>query len=204
MSEIFIGRQPIYNRNLDIFAYELMTRESRTSLDESPKQRGDKDSAQVILGAFLDIGIEKLVNDNMAYLRLADHIVRERQLPPLSGDRVILKIPDNVEVDDELIDGVRELYNRGYKLAIDNYHIHTKLKPLAEFSHIIDVNIQQQDINSITEQVNLLRKQHAILLADHVRSYDEYETCRDLGFDYIQGYFLQEPSENINFDFSSF
>ena len=71
MSEIFVGRQPIYSRDLEIFAYELMSPNSDTC------KNNDMTSSQLILSAFLDIGIEKLVNDNIAFLCLAEHILRE-------------------------------------------------------------------------------------------------------------------------------
>lgn len=193
MTEIFVGRQPIYNRELKIFAYELMSRSSRSNKDDSADKNDDMTSSRLILGAFLDIGIEKLVNDNLAFLRLAEHILRGKQFPPLSTDKVILKIPDYIQVDTELIESAHQLHKKGYKLAIDNYLLHQHLKPLAEFADIIDINIQQLDAKKLQSQVKQLRNYHPVLLADHVRTYDEYEACRDLGFDYIQGYFLSRP-----------
>ncbi|MFW2372946.1 MAG: EAL and HDOD domain-containing protein [Gammaproteobacteria bacterium] len=193
MPEIFIGRQPIYNKDLEIFAYELMSRNSRSSKDEYTGHNDDMASSRLILGAFLDIGIDKLVNDNIAFLRLAEHVLRSKTFPPLSSEKIILKIPDYIKADDDLVEGAHQLRKKGYRLAIDDYLLHQHLQPLAEFAHIIDINIQQLDADQISSHVKQLRKKHSTLLADHVRTYDEYETCRDLGFDYIQGYFLSRP-----------
>ena len=193
MPEIFIGRQPIYNRDLGIFAYELMSRESRSSKQDSDIRSDDMTSSRLILGAFLDIGIEKLVNDNVAFIRLAEQNLRNNSFPPLSTENIILKIPDYIKVDGELIEGTHRLRKKGYRLAIDNYLVHQHLQPLAEFAHIIDINIQQMNVEEVSAHVKQLRDNHSTLLADHVRTYDEYELCRDLGFDYIQGYFLSRP-----------
>ena len=193
MSEIFVGRQPIYNRNLEIFAYELMSRTSRSGKDEYASKDDDISSSRLILGAFLDIGIEKLVNNNIAFVRLTEHILRSNLFPPLSTQNIILKIPGHINVDTEVIEGTHQLRKRGYKLAIDNYLFHQHLQPLAEFAHIIDINIQQLDADQLRSHVKKLRKNHPILLADHVNTYDEYEDSRDSGFDYIQGYFLSRP-----------
>ncbi|HEY9050861.1 MAG TPA: HDOD domain-containing protein [Gammaproteobacteria bacterium] len=193
MSEIFVGRQPIYNRELEVYAYELMARAGHSDDSEASIKDADKATSQVIINAFLEIGIDKLVNKHIAFIKLAEHFLRQDYELPLPADRVILKIPGYVKVDEEVIAGAKRLTSKGFRLAIDNYLIHTRLQPLASMACMIDMNIEAVKPDELQAHIKILKKLHPILLADHVRSYDDYEFCRDLGMDYFQGYFLSRP-----------
>ena len=131
MSEIFVGRQPIYNRELEVYAYELMSRASHSDDSVATIADADKATSQVIINAFLEIGIDKLVNKHIAFIKLAERFLRDDEELPLPADRVILKIPGYIKVDDAVIEGAKRLTAKGFKLAIDNYLIHTSLQPLA-------------------------------------------------------------------------
>jgi c-di-GMP-related signal transduction protein len=192
MSEIFVGRQPIYDRDLDIYAYELMSRSSRSNKEEEQTD-ADKATSQVIINAFLEIGIDKLVNNNIAFIKLAERFLRTDEALPLPTDKVILKIPGYTNVDDDIIAGAKRLTDEGFQLAIDNYLVHKELQPLAKMAHMIDINIEALDQSTLESHIKTLKKSHSILLADHVKDHDEYEFCRDLGIDYFQGYFLSRP-----------
>jgi len=191
MSEIFVGRQPIYDRDLEIHAYELMSRSSRSGAEEQID--ADKATSQVIINAFLEIGIDKLVNKHIAFIKLAERFLRTDEALPLPKDKVILKIPGYINVDDDVIAGAKRLTDEGFKLAIDNYLIHKELQPLAKMASMIDLNIEALDRATLESHIKTLKKSHPILLADHIKDHDEYDFCRDLGIDYFQGYFLSRP-----------
>lgn len=193
MSEIFVGRQPIYNRDLEIHAYELMSRASRTDRNDEPSVDDDRASSQVILNAFLDIGIDTVVDGHIAFIRLAERFLNSEEELPFPPDAVILKIPNYLTINQQILAGIHTLKDKGYKLAIDNYLQIKHLQPLASLADIIDLNVEQLNAEQLKRHIRTLRNQHSILLADHVKTYDEYELCRDLGFDFIQGYFLSRP-----------
>lgn len=192
MSEIFVGRQPIYDRDLDTYAYELMSRSGRSNKDTEPSD-SDTATSQVIINAFLEIGIDKLVNDNIAFIKLAERFLRTDEPLPLPNDKVILKIPGYIKVDDDVIEGAKRLTKAGFKLAIDNYLIHKDLQPLANMACMIDIDISALAEDDLAAHARMLKKLHPLVLADHVKTHDDYEFCRDLGVDYFQGYFLSRP-----------
>jgi len=188
MADIFIGRQPIYNRDLEVYAYELMP---HTTHEE--ENNADQATSQVIINAFMEIGIDKLVGRKIAFITLTEHFLQSDYELPLPVDRVILKIPSYINVTDEVIEGTRRLTEAGFKLALDNYLQHPQLQPLASMASIIDINIENLLEAEIRAHLKILKKLHPIILADHVKTHDEYDTCRSVGVDYIQGYFLNRP-----------
>jgi len=188
MAEIFVGRQPIYTRDLDVFAYELMPHPVN---DE--EITADKATSQVIINAFMEIGIDKLVGKKTAFLTLTDHFLQSDYELPLPAERVILKIPSYVNITDKLIKGTEKLAAAGFKLALDNYLQHPPLQALSSLASVIDINIENLKTAELRAHLKILKKLHPIILADHVKTHEEYEICRDVGVDYIQGYFLNRP-----------
>jgi len=191
MAEIFVGRQPIYTPDLNVYAYELMSHTANDGRDENIE--ADKATSQVIINAFMEIGIDKLVGKKMAFITLTEHFLQSDYELPLPTDRVILKIPTYVNVTDEVIKGTQRLADAGFKLALDNYLQHSSLQPLASMASVIDINIENLDESEIRAHLKILKKLHPIILADHVKDHAAYESCRDVGVDYIQGYFLNRP-----------
>lgn len=191
MAEIFVGRQPIYTRDLDIYAYELM---SHTAIDDNAESiEADMATSQVIINAFMEIGIDKLVGKKTAFITLTEHFLKSDYELPLPTDRVILKIPSYINVTDDLIKGTKRLADAGFKLALDNYLQHPALQALASMASVIDINIENLSITEIRAHLKILKKLHPIILADHVKDHDAYDICREVGVDYIQGYFLNRP-----------
>lgn len=188
MAEIFVGRQPIYTRDLDVYAYELMPHPIN---DQSIT--ADKATSQVIINSFMEIGIDKLVGKKTAFITLTEHFLQSDYELPLPTDRVILKIPSHVNATSELTQGVEKLARAGFKLALDNYLQHPHLQALSSLASVIDINIENLKAAEIRAHLKILKKLHPIILADHVKTHEEYEVCRDVGVDYIQGYFLNRP-----------
>lgn len=61
--KVFVARQPIFNRNEQVVAYELYreSEENRYSAAD-----GDKATTDLIINSFINIGIEKLTEGNAA------------------------------------------------------------------------------------------------------------------------------------------
>lgn len=189
MAEILVARQPVYTRELEVYAYELSPQIEQHPGD-SPS---DEASSQLIINAFMDIGIERLARNSLALISLSEHFLKSDYVLPLPVSQVILKIPAQLQICEEVLAGTLRLHKQGYKLALDNYLQHPALQPLATLADIIVVNINELQDAQLQQQLSTLKKQHPLVLADHVNSHEEYENCHRLGADYIQGYFLNRP-----------
>jgi len=189
MAEILVARQPVYTRDLDVYAYELspQTEQSNT------RPPSDQATSQLIINAFMDIGIERLAGKSLALISLSEHFLKSDYVLPLPVAQVILKIPAQLQISDEILAGILRLHKQGYKLALENYLQHPTLQPLAKLADIIIMNIDELQAAQIKQHLATLKKQHPLVLADHVNSHEQYENCHRLGADYIQGYFLNRP-----------
>ncbi|WJW75761.1 HDOD domain-containing protein [Thiohalobacter sp. IOR34] len=191
MQDIFIGRQPIFDRDLRVYAYELLFRNSDTNA--AGFTDGDQATSRVISNSFIEIGLDKIVGRHRAFLNLTRGFLINDWPLPFPKDKVVLEILEDIEPDEEVIRAVGSLRAQGFSLALDDFIYHASLKPLIEHAEIIKIDIKPLSEQALIEHVRELRNYPVRLLAEKIETQDEFRFCRELGFEYFQGYFLSRP-----------
>ena len=191
MHDIFIGRQPIYDRSLEVYAYELLYRGSEQN--RAVVVDGDQATSRVIMNAFMEIGLNQLVGQRHAFINLTRSFLVDRDMI-LPADKVVLEVLEDVVVDEPLIRGVRRLREQGYRIALDDFTLREELLALVDLADIIKIDVMALKRAAVREHVSRLRRYKTVLLAEKVETREDFEFCRRLGFDYFQGYFFCRPS----------
>ena len=191
MDRAFVARQPIYRDGLTVFAYELLFRDSE--LNQAAFTNGDRATAQILLDTFLDIGLDRVVGSNLAFVNVTRNFLLSDYCSLLPKDRVVLEVPEDTIPDAPLLDSISRLSRDGYQIALDNFVYSELLRPLLEFTDIVKIDIRALDREAIVRQVEALRRFDVKLLAEKVETYEEYMFCEKLGFDYYQGFFFCKP-----------
>lgn len=192
MDEIFVGRQPIYDARLKVHAYELLFRGGDTN--RADVLDGDQATSQVIVNTFMEIGLDQIVGEHLAFLNLTRSFLVEERTDVLPPDRVVLEVLEGIEPDEEVQAGIRRLADQGYQIALDDFLYHESLRPLVELAHLIKIDIMGMDRDAIREHVRQLAPYDIPLLAEKVETREEFEFCKSLGFRYFQGYFFCKPN----------
>ena len=192
MQDIFIGRQPIFDRNLEVFAYELLFRSGTEN--RAGEFDGDQATSQVIVNAFIEIGLDHIVGTQLAFINLTRNFVTSNAPLPFPKERVVLEVLENIRPDAEVIAGVRALVAQGYNVALDDFVFNEDLRPLIEVANIVKIDLMSVSRTELKEHVDILRRYPAKLLAEKIETQDDFEYCKSLGFDYFQGYFLSRPN----------
>ena len=191
MSDIYIGRQPIYDRKLGVYAYELLF---RAASDNSAKfTDGDQATSDVIVNTFLEIGLDNIVGDRLAFINLTRAFFVGEHTISLPRDRVVLELLEDIEADEEVVSSVKRLSEQGYSIALDDFIYHESLQPLVQLADIVKIDIMAMDRDEVREHVKALRQHPLRLVAEKVETQEEHDYCMELGFDYFQGYFLAQP-----------
>ncbi|MDH5765958.1 MAG: HDOD domain-containing protein [Gammaproteobacteria bacterium] len=194
MSEIFIGRQPIYNNNMGVFGYELLFRSGENNSANVNNDNAESATSTTIINSFMDIGLETLVGNRKAFINLTEYFLTDENVSlPFSPEDVVLEVLEDIDVNYKLIKGVKNLTDQGYTIALDDYIYNISHKPLISLADIIKIDIMQLTESQLVEHVNKLKKYKSKLLAEKIETLDEFEFCQGLGFDYFQGYFLSRP-----------
>lgn len=194
MENIFIGRQAIYDKQLNVFAYELLSR-SNTKHNAAfvGEHNANHATTIVMLNALTEIGLQQLVGNHPAFINFTyDFLIAENKIPDLHT-QLVLEILEDIEVTDKLVSSVKKLSDDGYMIALDDFIYHEKMLPLVKLADIIKIDILQLDEQGLREHVKRLRQYDVKLLAEKVETQEKYELCKELGFDYFQGYFFCKP-----------
>ena len=191
VEKAFVGRQPIYRNGVEVFAYELLSRNSE--LNRAAFTDGDKATAHLLLNAFIEIGLDQVVGSNQAFVNVTRNFVLSEFCWALPKDRIVLEIVGGTLVDEALLNALSRLSKAGYSIALDNFVYSEELRPLVELANIVKIDIRALDREAVATQISLLRQFNVKLLAEKVETHDDYEYCRQLGFDYFQGYFFCKP-----------
>mgnify|MGYP002018052405 FL=1 len=95
----------------------------------------------------------------------------------------------------ELVDRLKALARRGYRLAMDGYDPgDDELDVLLDIVHIVKIDVRDSDADSLRRTSEKLRGHGVELLADQIADRTRFQQCMELGFDYYQGDFLSTPS----------
>ena len=191
MSDIYIGRQPIYDRKLNVYAYELLF---RAAPDNSARfTDGDQATTDVIVNTFLEIGLDNIVGNRLAFINLTRSFFVGEHTISLPKNRVVLELLEDIDADEEVIAGVKRLSDQDYTIALDDFIYHESLQPLVSLADLVKIDVMALNRDDVRAHVNALRQHPLRLVAEKVETQDDFDFCRDLGFDYFQGYFFAQP-----------
>ncbi|MEN8179068.1 MAG: HDOD domain-containing protein [Pseudomonadota bacterium] len=194
MKDIFIGRQAIFNRNMEVYAYELLFRSGQHNCSNVTQQlNGDSATSQVLLNTFMEIGLERIAGPHLIFVNLTRNLLLDHPEFPFPKDRVVLEVLEDTPIDQQLLDSVSQLSQQGYQLALDDYIFEPKWDRLLSLVDIIKVEVPAVDLERIQEELPKLRSHGLKLLAEKIETEEEYQQMLDLGFDYFQGYHFSRP-----------
>jgi EAL and modified HD-GYP domain-containing signal transduction protein len=188
----FVGRQPLFDQGLDVVGYEILFRgaavPNRAIIDDE-----NLATSQVILNTFTDWDLEEILGGKRALINLTRDLILEGVPTLLPPERVIIEVIETTLVDDRLITALKRLRGQGYTIALDDWVAFSKLQPLLGLADIVKIDIQQFDPKRLIAEVGWLKSYGVQLVAEKVETYAELRSCRDLRFDYFQGFFLSRP-----------
>jgi len=191
MDNLFIARQPIYNRSQAVMGYELLYRND--NINRANITDTDQATCEIILNSFMHIGIDNIAGSALAFINLPREFIVNNTLTPMFKEQVVLEVLEDVEPDDDVIAGIKRLKLEGYKIALDDFVYRDELIPLIELSDYIKIDIKALSSDQIDEHLALLKPYNVQLLAEKIETYDIYNFCFERNFSYFQGYFFCMP-----------
>ena len=191
MSQIFIARQPIYDRQMAVHAYELLFRASNS--DHAEITNGEQATSQLLINALLEIGLPRLVGDRPAFVNLTERFIVEGLPNAMAPEEVVLEVLEDVLPGPELLAALRRLKQAGYTIALDDFEYDDSKRPLVELADLIKLDVLDLEPRQIARHVEQLKGFDIPLLAEKVETQEQFHACQELGFDYFQGYFFCKP-----------
>ncbi len=193
---MFVGRQPIFNANKQIIAYELLYRNK--NLTAFPMINEDVATIKVLINSFLHIGAEKITQGKPVFINFTENLLESSIDQLLKSSQVVIEILENVQITPKLIQRVRELKEKGFKVALDDFVLDKQVESYNELFQYIDYIKIDFLATTLEERKKIERKvqekfPHIQLLAEKVEEYDQFKTAKASNYQLFQGYFFEKP-----------
>jgi EAL and modified HD-GYP domain-containing signal transduction protein len=189
--EVFVARQPIFDRNRRVWGYELLFRSSATQTKFDGTEATSA-TRQVISNSMLSIGLDKLLQGKQAFINFGREMVLQDWYSALPKESTVIELTEDIEPDGEVVAAVRGMRERGYRIALDDFQSSPGMDPLIQMAHVIKVEMQTPK----AQQEVMLREFHARgirMLSEKVETDSEYRWALSAGYDYFQGHFFARP-----------
>jgi c-di-GMP phosphodiesterase len=190
-SPSFVARQPIYDRGLDVYAYELLFRSG--DVDHADVLDDEVATASTVVTTFADIGLDALVGGRSGFVNATREFVMRGFVTLLPAGRVALELHRTEALDPAVMAELRRLSALGYTIALDDFVMREDSLPLLEVAHFVKLDVQAFTRDQLADQVARLELCKVRLIASKIEDHHTFEFCKQVGFDYFQGYFFCQP-----------
>ncbi|WP_024851876.1 EAL and HDOD domain-containing protein [Hydrogenovibrio kuenenii] len=189
MSEVFIGRQPILDRNMEVFAYELQFHQGM-----NPSKQTIEATEELLKKTEAEIGFQSIVGKHAAMMALPKELIASEHLPVFEeGETLVLEIPNNVNHDVDILQRLKELKGTGSSIALDDYIEDDSSIKLASISDFAKIDNEAHTEIKLKRMIQDLHEKGVKVIAERVETEEMFHYLKKLGFDYFQGHFFTNP-----------
>lgn len=188
----FVAKQPILNTGKETVAYELLFRNGLTNA--YPKGiSAEAATASLITEQFLSQPIEKLVGDCLCFINFPYSLIVENLVDFLPVKQVVIEILEDCEPNETLLASVKELKNKGFRIALDDFTMEDSWDKFLPYIDIIKFDFRAYPLEYIVNFIKNNSQYKIQYLAEKIETNDEFIFAKDLGFTLFQGYFFSKP-----------
>ena len=184
MSDIFLVRQPIFDRHDAAVGYELRFRESE---DES-----DPFARSYLSGSF-----EFLRGGLPAWVRCNRRQLVEKIFDAPDPATLVVLVPPELEPAEDVVSALAALAKRGVRVVLDEFELPrvpgAPILGLLAHASMVRIDLRTQDPATLGSLVAALKRQGKKAIADHVLDAKLYQACAALGFEAFQGPHFSRP-----------
>lgn len=204
--EVFIGRQPIFNLHEQIVAYELLYRNQYAN--SFPMVDADKATLDVLINTFVSIGIDEVTKGRPCFVNFTENLLMGPLTDYLDPTKVVIEILEDVPITKELIKKIRELKNKGFQVALDDFVLDESVEIYDELFEYIDYIKVDFLLSPLLERMEIENKvkinfPNIKLLAEKVETRNQFDVAKHSGYSLFQGYFFEQPQVIASTDIPS-
>lgn len=198
--DLFVARQPIYNKDLKVYAYELLYR--KTLENRFIDTNADEATSHVMVNSFHILGIEKLTGGCRAFVNFTGNLLKEGIATLFPADMLVVEILETVEPSPEIVAACKQLKSKQYLLALDDFVNHPDYQPLVDIADIIKVDFIASTLLEKQQIVKKLGNGHIRFLAEKIETKEDFEQAVAWGYTLFQGYYFSKPTIQLMGDIS--
>lgn len=188
---IYLARQPIFNRSKKVIAYELLYRSGETNVNL--EKDGTQATTMVISNTLLEIGLDKVSRGNRLFINFNKELIDNRVPFLLPKEQVAIEISEDTITDGQTIEVCKELKKEGYTLVLDDFNLDSQCKELLDYVDVVKIDFLNLGAAERSKVETFLKNSRAKLLAEKIETAAEFESAVKSGYLLFQGFFFCKP-----------
>ena len=186
------ARQPILDREKNLFAYELLFRDGVTNA--FPDIDGDEATLKIVAASQFDFSMTDFTGDRPAFINFTLETLEKKYPQLIPPEHLVVEILETVKPGKKLLAQCKELKDLGYVIALDDYIHQPVWRHFYPLIDIIKIDFLATTLDTINEVIVAIKDfPHIKLLAEKIETHETFQVAMDLGFEYFQGYFFSKP-----------
>lgn len=188
---VFVGRQPILDRDKQVFGYELLFRDNTA---RNVADRADSNATDQTTQASLNVmGLDELVGEARAFINITKEWLLREDYLVLPKERTVIELLEGIEPEPQVLEACRALKDAGYLLALDDFACSDGFELLLDLADIAKVDFRATTVEQRALLTQQLARHGVQLVAEKVETPAEYDEAMQLGHAYFQGFFFCVP-----------
>ena len=169
--DVFVARQPIFDRRGRLYAYELLFRGGLENF--CPAGDPNQAASQVLEAAWLTFGLPSLIGAHKAFTNFTRDLLLAGCAEMLPAESTVVELLETIDGDPEVVAACQTLKKKGYLLALDDFVYRPGLDPLIPLADIIKIDFHGSDPAEQIQHVRRLTSHSPKLLAERVETPEE-------------------------------
>jgi EAL and modified HD-GYP domain-containing signal transduction protein len=184
MSDIFLVRQPVFDRTESAIGYEL-------------RFRPTDDGSDPFARSYMSGSFEFLRSGLPAWIRCNRQQLFDGIFDTPDPSSLVVLVPPDVGTDDEVVAAITGIARRGVRIVLDEFVLPRQtgspILQLLQHAAMVRIDLREQDPAVLGAMVAALKRQNKRVVADHVIDAKLYKACLQLGFEVFQGPHFSRP-----------
>lgn len=191
--DVYVARQPVFDRELKLYGYELLYRQSGNNFFEGVDDQAA--TATVLANSVLVAHFNELIDSKRGFINFPEGFLTAGLPHLLPRQKIVIEILERVQATDAVIKACRQLKKDGYIIALDDFNMNRgrQYRALIDLADIIKIEFSKV---RLLDQLKLIRGRQGktIFLAEKVETEKEFQLALKMGYQLFQGYFFSKPA----------
>ena len=187
---VVVARQPIFDLEGNIHAYELLFRDPAMREGFGSKTSHAATSTVMIDG--FELMRPSLRPGQRFFINFTEELLVADLANILPPEFCVIEILESVHPTPGVMEAITRLKKRGYQLALDDFIGQRHLVQFIPMMDILKIDVldrTEEDLRSIVDALKVFKGQ---LLAEKVETNEMARLCRSLNFNLFQGWFFSK------------
>lgn len=188
---IFVARQPIFDAQEQVWAYELLFRSSAQAKTAAVTE-DDLATASVIADGF-SLAFSGMDKSRKAFINFPQRLLLDGSVYAMPKEICVVEVLETITPTPEMVTALRRIKEHGYVIALDDYVGQPGFENVIPLADIVKVEVLGMEPERMRYISADLRRHGCRLLAEKVEDRATYDLTRSFGFSLFQGYFFSRP-----------